>query len=148
MIDHFTVKVSDYRRSREFYVKALAPLGYQAVMEYEGGGGFGPKGKPYLWLSQDPQNVRPMHFAFAAPDRKAVDAFYAAAMGSGARDNGPPGLRKHYHPDYYGAFVLDPDGHNVEAVCHRPEPAARARPAARRKAGKAHRTARRPSRRR
>jgi predicted lactoylglutathione lyase len=78
-----------------------------------------------------------MHFAFAAPDRKAVDGFYAAAMGSGAKDNGPPGIRRDYHPNYYGAFVLDPDGHNVEAVCHRPERAAKPRRAARPKARRA-----------
>jgi catechol 2,3-dioxygenase-like lactoylglutathione lyase family enzyme len=143
MIDHFTVKVSDYKRSREFYVRALAPLGYQAVMEFEGGGGFGVKGKPDLWLSQDAPNVRPGHFAFAAPDRKAVDAFYAAAMGTGGKDNGPPGLRKQYHPSYYGAFVLDPDGHNVEAVCHRPERAAKPRPAARAKGRRSTKPARR-----
>jgi catechol 2,3-dioxygenase-like lactoylglutathione lyase family enzyme len=137
MIDHFTVKVSDYKRSREFYLRALQPLGYEAVMEYQGGGGFGVKGKPDLWLSQDAPNVRPMHFAFAAPDRKAVDGFYAAAMGSGAKDNGPPGIRRDYHPNYYGAFVLDPDGHNVEAVCHRPERAAKPRRAARPKARRA-----------
>ena len=145
MIDHFTVKVSDYKRSRDFYARALRPLGYQAVMEFEGMGGFGPKGKPFLWLSQDPANVRPMHFAFAAPDRRTVDAFYAAAMGWGARDNGPPGIRKDYHPNYYGAFVLDPDGHNVEAVCHRAERPARSRPSA---GKKARRAARKPARRR
>ncbi|HEU4384065.1 MAG TPA: VOC family protein [Anaeromyxobacteraceae bacterium] len=144
MIDHFTVKVSDYRTSREFYTRALRPLGYLAVMEFEGMGGFGPKGKPFLWLSQDPDNVRSVHFAFTAPDRKAVDAFYAAALASGARDNGPPGIRRDYHPNYYAAFVLDPDGHNVEAVCHRPVPAKR-RPAARRKA---RRPARKAARRR
>ena len=145
MIDHFTIKVSDYKRSREFYLRALAPLGYQAVMEFQGMGGFGAKGKPDLWLSQDAPNVRPAHFAFAAPDRKAVDAFYAAAMSSGARDNGPPGIRKDYHPNYYGAFVLDPDGHNVEAVCHRPEGAEKPRRAAR---PKARRVAKKPARRR
>ncbi len=144
MIDHFTVKVSDYKRSREFYLRALKPLGYEAVMEFEGNGGFGPKGKPYLWLSQDPPNVRPMHFAFAAPDRKSVDAFHAAAVRSGGKDNGPPGIRKHYHPNYYGAFVLDPDGHNVEAVCHRPERPAKRRPAR----PKGRRAARKPARRR
>ena len=145
MIDHFTVKVSDYKRSREFYLRALRPLGYEAVMEFEGMGGFGPKGKPYLWLHQDPPNVRPMHFAFAAPDRRSVDAFYAAAMRSGGKDNGPPGIRKDYHPNYYGAFVLDPDGHNVEAVCHRPERPAQPGPVAR---PKGRRAARKPARRR
>ncbi len=139
MIDHFTLKVSDYRKSKDFYVKALAPLGYAAVMEFPNMGGFGAQGKPDLWLSQDPENARAVHVAFRARDRKSVDAFYAAALGAGGRDNGPPGIRKDYHPNYYGAFVLDPDGHNVEAVCHESE--RRARPA-RRKA----RPARKPAR--
>jgi catechol 2,3-dioxygenase-like lactoylglutathione lyase family enzyme len=119
MIDHFTLKVSNYKKSRKFYLKALKPLGYKLVMEYEGGGGFGAGGKPDIWLSQDPKNARPTHFAIAATSRKVVDAFYRAATGSGGKDNGPPGVREDYHPTYYAAFVIDPDGHNVEAVCHR-----------------------------
>jgi len=125
MIDHFTLKVSDYQRSKDFYVKALAPLEYAPVMEFPNMGGFGAKGHPDLWLSQDPENTRAAHVAFRAADRPAVDAFYAAAMAAGGRDNGPPGIRSDYHPNYYGAFVLDPDGHNIEAVCHAPERAAR-----------------------
>jgi catechol 2,3-dioxygenase-like lactoylglutathione lyase family enzyme len=137
MIDHLTLKVSDYRKSKDFYVKALAPLGYAPVMEFPNMGGFGAQGKPDLWLSQDPENTRVTHVAFRARDRPAVDAFYAAALSAGGRDNGPPGIRTDYHPNYYGAFVLDPDGHNVEAVCHEPARAARpvrkkARPAGKR----------------
>ena len=148
MIDHLTVKVSDYTKSRPFYLAALAPLGYAVTMEYQGGAGFGAP-KPDLWIAQDPANVRPLHVAFAAKDRATVDAFYSAAMAAGGRDNGPPGIRKDYHENYYAAFVYDPDGHNVEVVCHRPPaPARRARPArksARKPARKA--TARRPGKR-
>jgi len=118
MIDHFTVKVSDTARSKPFYEAALKPLGYAVVMEFGPSCGLGVGGKPDFWIATDADNVRPMHFAFHAKDRKAVDAFHAAALAAGARDNGAPGIRKDYHPNYYAAFVLDPDGHNVEAVCH------------------------------
>ena len=129
MIDHLTVKVSDYAKSKPFYLAALGPLGYAVVMEFEGSAGLGAP-HPDLWLAQDAANVRPMHIAFSAKDRPAVDAFYSAAMAAGGRDNGPPGIRKDYHENYYAAFVYDPDGHNVEVVCHRPPaPARRARPA-------------------
>lgn len=129
MIDHLTVKVSDFTKSKPFYTAALAPLGYTIFMEYEGGAGLGAA-KPDLWLAQDPANVRPVHIAFSAKDRPAVDAFYSAALAAGGRDNGPPGIRKDYHEHYYAAFVHDPDGHNIEVVCHRPPaPAKRARPA-------------------
>jgi catechol 2,3-dioxygenase-like lactoylglutathione lyase family enzyme len=137
MIDHFTLKVRDVAVSKPFYAKALAPLGYVIAMEFEGGCGMGPKGKPDLWLHQDPDNVRPMHFAFHAEDRKLVDAFHAAALAAGAKDNGPPGLRLDYHPNYYAAFVHDPDGHNVEAVCHAPPVAARRAAPAKKSAPKA-----------
>jgi catechol 2,3-dioxygenase-like lactoylglutathione lyase family enzyme len=120
MIDHLTLKVSDYARSKPFYAAALKPLGYVVAMEYGGGCGLGVPGKPDLWLFQDLQNTRPTHVAFRAESREAVDAFHEAALGAGARDNGRPGIRKDYHPSYYAAFVLDPDGHNVEAVCHAP----------------------------
>ncbi len=121
MIDHFTLKVRDYHRSRDFYLEALKPLEYELVMEFEKtSGGLGAKGKPDLWLSQDPENVRPTHVAMRAKDRATVDAFYKAAMAAGAKDNGKPGLRTDYHPNYYAAFVFDPDGHNLEAVCHTP----------------------------
>ena len=133
MIDHLGLACSDYARSRAFYERALAPLGLAVVMEVaraESGGyegcGFGENRKPEFWLGSSPGSSagsRPVHVAFRAADRKTVAAFYAAAIAAGGRDNGAPGLRLHYHPNYYGAFVLDPDGHNIEAVCHHPEPA-------------------------
>ncbi len=141
MIDHLTLKVRDYDASLAFYAAALKPLGYGVVMEFQGYAGLGAAGKPDLWLTADADNVRPMHIAISASDRKAVDAFYAAAVKAGAKDNGKPGVRTDYHPTYYAAFVLDPDGHNLEAVCHRP-PArkrARARKPARKPARKAAR---------
>jgi catechol 2,3-dioxygenase-like lactoylglutathione lyase family enzyme len=120
VIDHLTLKVRDLARSKALLSAALAPLGYEVLMELEGVVGMGADRKPDLWLAQDP-DARPMHLAFAAPSRKAVDAFHAAALAAGAKDNGGPGLRKEYHPTYYAAFVLDLDGHNLEAVTHRPE---------------------------
>jgi catechol 2,3-dioxygenase-like lactoylglutathione lyase family enzyme len=117
MIDHLTVRVRDYEKAKAFYAAALRPLGYELVMEFDRTCGLGAGGKPDLWLTADP-DARPMHFALVARDRKAVDAFYAAAIGAGAKDNGKPGIRKDYHPGYYAAFVLDATGHNVEAVCH------------------------------
>ncbi len=124
MFDHFSLRVRDLERSKAFYARALAPLGAAIQMEFEGGAGIGPAGKPSFWLSQgDPPAS--LHFAFVAPDRAAVDAFYAAAIAAGARDNGAPGVREQYHPTYYAAFVFDPDGHNIEAVCHAPPGAAR-----------------------
>ena len=129
MLDHIGLAVSDFARSKAFYETALAPLGYGVMMQvgkaetggtYEGAG-FGRDRKPSFWIGSGGKAVSgPLHVAFVAADRAAVDAFYKAAIAAGARDNGPPGLRPHYHPNYYGAFVLDPDGHNVEAVCHRP----------------------------
>jgi len=126
MLDHTNLMVSDLARSKTFYAKALAPLGYELMMEFAGaqtGGadaaGFGA-GKPDLWLVQGRPNDPAIHVAFAAKNRAEVDAFYNAALAAGGSDNGPPGIRAHYHPDYYGAFVLDPDGHNIEAVCHAP----------------------------
>lgn len=127
MLDHIGFGVSDYARSRAFYEKALAPLGIKILMEvtveqsgsYEGAG-FGDDRKPYFWIGNGPPLTGRLHVAFTAASREAVDAFYHAALAAGATDNGPPGIRAHYHPSYYGAFVLDPDGHNVEAVCHAP----------------------------
>jgi catechol 2,3-dioxygenase-like lactoylglutathione lyase family enzyme len=124
-LDHVGVSVSDFARSRAFYVAALAPLGIVPAMEVEAGGyrgtGFGKAGKPDFWIGGGGGPVSgPVHLAFAAEDRAQVGAFYAAAMAAGGRDNGPPGVRAQYHPDYYGAFVLDPDGANIEAVCHKP----------------------------
>ncbi|MDI4656517.1 VOC family protein [Xanthobacter autotrophicus] len=125
MLDHIGIFVRDLERSRAFYLAALAPLGYGIVMETNPPGGhaylgFGA-GKPEFWIGAAPVATGHIHVAFAARNRAAVDAFHAAALAAGGRDNGPPGLRPHYHPDYYGAFVFDPDGHNVEAVCHLPD---------------------------
>ena len=113
-------------RSRVFYEKALAPLGYSLVMEVpqtandHPAAGFGANGKPDFWIGGEGSLNKPIHIAIAAKDRATVDAFYRAAMAAGGKDNGAPGLRPHYHPNYYAAFVLDPDGHNIEAVCHSP----------------------------
>ncbi len=121
MIHHLTLKVTDLAKARRFYVAALAPLGYEVLAESESGLGLGADQNPDLWLEQDPANAHPMHLAFAAPNREAVAAFHAAALAAGATDNGGPGLRPHYDPTYYAAFVLDGDGHNIEAVTLRPE---------------------------
>jgi catechol 2,3-dioxygenase-like lactoylglutathione lyase family enzyme len=127
MLDHIGFPVSDFARSKSFYDAALAPLGYRIVMEVtpeESGhgphAGYGDERKPYFWIGGGDALRGNLHVAFAAKDRAAVDAFYRAAIAAGGRDNGAPGLRPHYHPNYYGAFVHDPDGHNVEAVCHAP----------------------------
>jgi len=121
MIDHTGVTVSDVGKSKTFYSAALGPLGYGIIMEFEGVGvGFGVPPKPDFWIGQGKPNVPPIHVAFRADSRTQVDAFYKAAMAAGGRDNGAPGPRPHYHANYYGAFVLDPDGHNIEAVCHDP----------------------------
>ena len=120
MFDHIGLGVSDYAASRSFFLQSLAPLGVGVVMEGEHGLGLGPKGKPSLWLFQSADKQVPLHIAFTAENRSQVDAFHRAALAAGGKDNGAPGLRPHYHPDYYGAFVIGPDGHNVEAVCHRP----------------------------
>lgn len=119
MIDHFTLKVSNYPRSKAFYLAALKPLGYELVMEFGNSGGFGAGGKPDFWMVED-ASPNPTHFAFHVEERAPVDAFHAAALAAGGTDNGGPGVRQHYHPSYYAAFVLDPDGHNAEVVCHRP----------------------------
>jgi len=121
MIDHVIVNVKDVAASRKFYQAALAPLGYTPMGGWDEGVGFAQKRKPYFWVARrEPLHSR-VHVAFHAERRGQVDAFHAAAMAAGGVDNGPPGLRKHYHPNYYGAFVLDPDGNNIEAVCHAPE---------------------------
>jgi catechol 2,3-dioxygenase-like lactoylglutathione lyase family enzyme len=126
MLDHIGFSVADYARSKAFYEKALAPLGYGLVMEVQQSendspaAGFGAGGKPDFWIGGEGGLNHHVHIAIAAKDRPAVDAFYRAAIAAGGKDNGAPGLRPHYHPNYYGAFVLDPDGHNIEAVCHAP----------------------------
>jgi catechol 2,3-dioxygenase-like lactoylglutathione lyase family enzyme len=125
MIDHTGLTVSDVAKSKDFYRAAVAPLGYAVIMEWEQFAGFGVPPKPDFWIGQGAPNVPPVHVAFRAESRAQVDAFFRAAISAGGRDNGAPGLRPHYHSHYYGAFVLDLDGHNVEAVCHAPpkEPA-------------------------
>jgi catechol 2,3-dioxygenase-like lactoylglutathione lyase family enzyme len=123
MLDHVGLNVADYAASRRFYEQALAPLGIGVVMANDEwkGAGFGTEGKPYFWVAQrEPLGGR-THVAFHADARAKVDAFHEAALAAGGTDNGAPGIREHYHPTYYGAFVLDPDGNNVEAVCHAPE---------------------------
>ncbi len=121
IIDHVGLAVGDYQKSKEFFSKALAPLGIGLVMEVEGWAGFGRGGKPEFWFGEHTERQRPMHIAFIAENRAQVGAFYQAALAAGGKDNGPPGIREIYHPSYYGAFVIDPDGHNIEAVCHAPE---------------------------
>jgi catechol 2,3-dioxygenase-like lactoylglutathione lyase family enzyme len=136
MIDHLGISVTGLARATEFYLKALAPLGYGIVMELPaamtGHGaaiGFGvpggdqkdiQNGKPSFWIGEASAASGPVHVAFAAPSRASVDAFYQAALSAGGKDNGAPGLRPHYHANYYAAFVFDPDGNNIEAVCHAP----------------------------
>ena len=120
MLDHIGVAVSDFSKSKEFFKKALAPLGYQVLMEFPDAAGFGKDGKPDFWLGQG-KTAGSTHVAFVAERRRIVDEFYKAAIAAGGRDNGGPGLRPQYHPTYYGAFVFDLDGNNVEAVCHQAE---------------------------
>ena len=128
MLDHIGLPVENYVKSKVFYEKALAPLGISIVMEVtpemKGGEdsawGFGIGAKPFFWIGPGQHVGEHVHVAFAAETREQVDAFYKAAIAAGGRDNGAPGLRPHYHKDYYGAFVLDLDGHNIEAVCHTP----------------------------
>ena len=122
MLDHVGLGVSDYARSRAFYERALAPLGVSLLMEPIAEiGGFGRDGKPFFWIAtRMPVAAASVHVAFAVPERATVDAFHAAALAAGGQDNGAPGVREIYHPDYYGAYVLDPDGNNIEAVCHLP----------------------------
>lgn len=128
IIDHIGISVSDFARSREFYIRALAPLGIELVAEVtaemtgnRSHTGFGAGGLPQFWISSDASGQDQLHIAFTAGSREAVRAFYATALEAGGTDNGAPEIREMYHPDYYGAFVIDPDGHNVEAVCHDPE---------------------------
>ena len=123
MLDHLGLDVSDYERSRAFYQQALAPLGLSLLLEPAPGiGGFGAGRQPFFWIATGRGAAQSgVHVAFTADDRATVDAFHEAAVAAGATDNGAPGVREIYHPTYYGAYVLDPDGNNVEAVCHKPE---------------------------
>ncbi len=120
MLDHIGLAVSDVAKSKQFFQAALAPLGYKIVMDFGEATGLGEGGKPDLWIAKG-KRADPMHIAFVALNRATVTAFYKAAMAVGGRDNGAPGLRTQYHPNYFGAFVHDPDGNNIEAVCHQPE---------------------------
>jgi len=116
MLDHVGLQVSNYAKSKKFYQLTLAPLGYELMMEFGEAAGFGKDGKPDFWIAKG--KAQSIHVAFAAADHATVDKFHKAALSSGGKDNGKPGLRKEYHPKYYGAFIHDPDGHNIEAVCH------------------------------
>ena len=116
-IDHIGFTVADFPKSKAFYLAALAPLGMSIVSEGEGWALLGTEGRPEFWLGNG-SAPGAIHFAFVAKTREQVRAFHAAALAAGGRDNGAPGIRGHYHPNYYGAFVFDPDGHNIEAVCH------------------------------
>jgi catechol 2,3-dioxygenase-like lactoylglutathione lyase family enzyme len=127
-IDHTSLSVSDFAAAKAFYTAALKPLGITVLMEFPKAvtgnvdvAGVGSNGKPFFWLAAAGKTTPQIHIAFAAASRAEVDAFYKAAIAAGGKDNGPPGIRAIYHPTYYGAFVLDADGHNVEAVCHKPE---------------------------
>ena len=129
LLDHITLVVSDYVRSKAFYEKALAPLGVKPIMEHGKACGFGREQKPDFWIAQGPGSyqkpehltvITPVHVAFAARSREEVNAFYEAAIAAGGKDFGAPGPRPQYHPGYYGAFVLDLDGHDIEAVIHTP----------------------------
>lgn len=127
MIDHSGISVSDFDRAKAFYQAALAPLGgsylFTVPPEHTGGvkvGGFGIQ-SPCFWINEGAAQTPPLHFAFKAETRTEVDKFYTAAIAAGGKDNGNPGPRPHYHEHYYGAFVLDHDGNNIEAVCHLPE---------------------------
>jgi catechol 2,3-dioxygenase-like lactoylglutathione lyase family enzyme len=127
-VDHTSLSVSDFAEAKAFYAAALAPLGITVLMEFPKAvtgnvdvAGLGSNGKPFFWLADAGKTSPRIHIAFVAGSRAEVDAFYKAAIAAGGTDNGPPGIRAMYHPTYYGAFVLDADGHNVEAVCHKPE---------------------------
>jgi catechol 2,3-dioxygenase-like lactoylglutathione lyase family enzyme len=124
MLDHVGIEVNDFERSKAFYERALEPIGIRLLMEFEGAAGFGKETehgpKPFFWIgARGRPTVSGAHVAFGVRDTEQVDVFHAAALAAGGTDNGAPGLRPIYHPGYYGAFVLDPDGNNVEAVCHR-----------------------------
>lgn len=124
MLDHISTGVSDLDRGMAFYDTALAALGFARCMTFDQAAGYGADDRPVFWIGLAGEAAAPskgFHVAFRADSRSAVDAFHAAAMAAGASDNGQPGLRPRYHPNYYAAFVIDPDGHKLEAVCHRPE---------------------------
>jgi catechol 2,3-dioxygenase-like lactoylglutathione lyase family enzyme len=117
MLDHINLRVQDYPRALAFFRAALAPIGYDVIMEYPGAAGLGADGKPDFWIMQGEPPLHQAHVAFSS-DRSRIDAFYSAALAAGGSDNGGPGLRADYHPHYYAAFVRDPEGNNIEVVCH------------------------------
>jgi catechol 2,3-dioxygenase-like lactoylglutathione lyase family enzyme len=127
MIDHISVRVQDFSKAVEFYRAALEPLGYQVLMRFPGAAGLGAGRKPDLWLMQSDKALNPTHVAISG-ERSQINAFHSAALAAGGTDNGPPGPRVDYHPNYYAAFVLDPEGNNLEVVCHKPEGTVAARP--------------------
>ena len=127
MLDHVSLRVQDFPRVLEFYKSALAPIGYDVVMEFPGAAGMGVAGKPDFWIMKSDQPLNPTHVAFSA-ERARIDAFHAAAVSAGGADNGAPGVRADYHPHYYAAYVLDPEGNNVEVVCHEDPDAHKAPP--------------------
>jgi catechol 2,3-dioxygenase-like lactoylglutathione lyase family enzyme len=118
MIDHVGVRVQDFSKLVSFYREALAPIGYSVLMEYPGAVGLGTPGKPDLWIMQTDKTTHPTHVAISVAERAHIDAFHAAGLAAGGADNGPAGLRPDYHPHYYAAFILDPEGNNIEVVCH------------------------------
>lgn len=123
MFDHVKFGVSDYSASKVFYINALKPLGVTGATEWPPNGVelYHPKGDVSLCLYKSDEKFAQLHLAFVAKNRQQVEEFYRASLEAGGKDNGPPGLRPHYHANYYAAFVIDPDGHNIEAVCHEPE---------------------------
>ena len=123
MIDHMSTYATDYAATRAFYEAVLPPLGYELLMEFPDMCAFGLPNNPTFWVIAVESPATPRHWAFAAGDREMVTHFYHTGLQHGGRDNGSPGLRPDYHEHYYGAFLLDPDGNNVEAVCHQPEEA-------------------------
>jgi catechol 2,3-dioxygenase-like lactoylglutathione lyase family enzyme len=148
MLDHVSLHVQDLARALAFYKAALAPIGYTVAMEFPNAAGLGEAGKLDLWMTVTDKPLRPMHVAFRS-NRPRVDAFHAAALAAGATDNGAPGVRADYHPHYYAAFVIDPEGNNIEVVCHDPpavEKQPPARTAARRPAKKVRKPPRKPAR--
>jgi predicted lactoylglutathione lyase len=121
MLDHVGVEVRNLETSKEFYLQALKPLGYELFLEHEKWVGFAINGKPYFEFKESHHEISCVYIAFCAQNRQIVNQFYEAALMAGGKDNGKPGLREYYHPNYYGASVFDPNGHNIEAVCHEPE---------------------------
>jgi catechol 2,3-dioxygenase-like lactoylglutathione lyase family enzyme len=118
ILDHVGFYISDFAKSKAFFLDSLKPLGISVVSEGDGWAMLGKHGKPQFWFGSFGSSPGPIHIAFAAATREQVRHFYTAAIAAGGTDNGPPGLREHYHPNYYAAFVIGPDGHNIEAVCH------------------------------